>query len=155
MVNKMSQPKVALKLSQNWYFPRNLFFKLQPMSDGWLKKVSSLNFSRRWRFPLLSPRSLSSAWFYFEIRPFLSEMPEMCSATPFTVQIKLIREQQEKNREKAAREASKIGESGSLTEDGKLYRCRSFNSIFYLLKKNIFFVNSVKQVSANFLEAAL
>ena len=81
-------------------------------------------------FPLLSPRSLSSAWFYFEIRPFLSEMPETCSAAPFTVQILRIREQQEKNREKAAREASKRGESGSLTEDGKRYRCHFFNSIF-------------------------
>ena len=80
------------------------------------------------------------------------------------IQIERIREQQEKNREKTAREASKRGESGSLTEDGKLYRCRSFNSIFYLQKsyfkhfvfeKNIFFVNSVKQVSANFLETAM
>ena len=53
-------------------------------------------------------------------------MPEMCSAIPFTVQIKRIREQQEKNREKAAREASERGESGSLTDDGKLYHCRSF-----------------------------
>ena len=79
------------------------------------------------------------------------------------IQIERIREQQEKNGEKTAREASKRGESGSLTEDGKLYRCHSFNSIFYLQKsyfelffwkKNIFFVNSVKQVSANFLEKA-
>ena len=101
--------------------------------DDW-KKVSSLNLSRRWRFPLLSPRSFSSAWFYFEIRPFLSDIPETCSTMPFTVQILRIREQQEKNREKTAREASKRGESGSLTEDGKLYRCRSFNSIFYLQK---------------------
>ena len=38
MVKKISQPKVALKLSQNRYFPRNLFFKLQPMKDGGLKK---------------------------------------------------------------------------------------------------------------------
>ena len=38
MVNKMSQPQVALKLSQNWYFPVNLFFKLQPMRDGRSKK---------------------------------------------------------------------------------------------------------------------
>ena len=29
---------VALKLSQNWYFPLNLFFKLQPMRDGRSKK---------------------------------------------------------------------------------------------------------------------
>ena len=88
----------------------------------------------------------------------------MYSIVTITVQIERIREQQEKNREKTAREASKRGESGSLTEDGKLYHCRSFNSIFYLQKlyfkhffseKNIFFVNSVKQVSANFLEAAL
>ena len=38
MVNKMSQPKVPLKLSQNRYFPRNLFLKLQPMRDGGSKK---------------------------------------------------------------------------------------------------------------------
>ena len=101
--------------------------------DDW-KKASSLNLSRRWRFPLFPPRSLSSAWFYVEIRPFLSEMPETCSAAPFTVQILRIREQQEKNREKTAREASKRRESDSLTEDGKLYRCHSFNSIFYLQK---------------------
>jgi hypothetical protein len=61
-------------------------------------------------------------------------MPEMYSIETFIVQILRIRQQQEKNREKAAREASKRGESGSLTEDGKLYRCRSFNSIFYLQK---------------------
>jgi len=54
----------------------------------------------------------------------------MYSIVTITVQIKRIREQQEKNREKTAREASKRGESGSLTEDSKLYRCRSFNSIF-------------------------
>jgi len=80
------------------------------------------------------------------------------------IQIERIRVQKEKNREKAAREASKKGEIDSLTEDGKPYRCRSFNSIFYLQKsyfkrffsgKNIYFVNSVKQVSANFLETAL
>ena len=84
-------------------------------------------------------------------------MPEMCSAAPFTVHISRIREQQEKNREKAAREASKIGESGSLTEDGKLYRCHSFNSIIFPQKKYFkrFFVNSVKQFTANFLETAL
>ena len=82
--------------------------------------------------PLLSPRSLSSARFYFKInRLFLSEMPEMYSTDTFSVQILRIWMQQEKNREKTAREASKRGESGSLTEIGKLYRCRSFNSIFY------------------------
>jgi hypothetical protein len=32
-------------------------------------------------------------------------MPEMCSAMPFTVQIKRIREQQKRQAEKAAREA--------------------------------------------------
>ena len=115
-------------------------------------------------FPLFSPRSLSSAWFYFEIRPFLSEMPEMYSTDTFIVQILRIREQQEKNRKKTAREASKREESGSLTEDGKLYRCRSFNSIFtsknhtlnfFFWKKTNFIVNSVKQVSANFIETAL
>ena len=79
------------------------------------------------------------------------------------IQIERIREQQEKNREKAAREASKRGESDSLTDDGKICRCRSFNSIFtsknhtlnFFLKKIFFSVNSVKQVSANFLETAL
>jgi hypothetical protein len=55
------------------------------------------------------------------------------------LQIERIREQQEKNREKTAREASKRGESGSLTEDGKLYRCRSFYSIFYLQKSYFIF----------------
>jgi hypothetical protein len=59
---------------------------------------------------------------------------------PFTVQIFRIREQQEKNREKTAREASKRGESSSLTEDGKLYRSSSFNSIFLPLK-NVYFKN--------------
>ena len=98
------------------------------------KEVSSLNLSRRWMFPLCSPRSHSSAWFYVEIRPFLSEIPEVASTVQINIQIERIREQQEKNREKTAREASKRGESGSLTEDGKLYRCRSFNSIFYLQK---------------------
>ena len=57
-------------------------------------------------------------------------MPEMASTVQINIQIERIREQQEKNREKTAREASKRGESGSLTEDGKLYRCRSFNSIY-------------------------
>ena len=125
------------------------------------KKVSSLNLSQRWMFPLSSSHSLSSALFYFEIRPYLSEIPEMYWIVTFTVQILRIREQQEKNREKASREASKREESGSLTEDGKLYRCRSFYSIFYL-KKSYFklfskfvFVNSVKQVSENFIETAL
>jgi hypothetical protein len=61
-------------------------------------------------------------------------MPEMWTIVQNNIQIERIREQQEKNREKTAREASKRGESGSLTEDGKLYRCRSFNSIFYLQK---------------------
>ena len=88
----------------------------------------------------------------------------MASTVQINVQIERIREQQGKNREKTAREASKRGESGSLTEDGKLYRCRSFNSILYLqisyfklffMKKKYFFVYSVKQVSANFIEAAL
>ena len=87
----------------------------------------------------------------------------MYSTVTFSVQILRIWVQQEKNREKTAREASKRGEIGSLTEDGKLYRCRSFNSIFYpqksyfkhfFFEKNICFVNSVKQVSANFLETA-
>jgi hypothetical protein len=74
-------------------------------------------------------------------------MPEMWTIEQNNIQIERIREQQEKNRENTAREAPKRGESGSLTEDGKLYRCRSFNSIFYLqksyfklffLKKHIF-----------------
>ena len=66
----------------------------------------------------------------------------MCSAMPFTVQIFRIWVQQEKNREKAAREASKRGESDSLTEDGKPYRCRSFNSSFLPQKNtlNFFFL---------------
>ena len=69
-------------------------------------------------------------------------MPEVRTIVQINIQIERMREQQEKNREKTAREASKRGESGSLTEDGKLYRC-------------FFFVNSVKQVSANFIETAL
>ena len=84
----------------------------------------------------------------------------MWTIEQINIQIERIREQQEQNGEKAAREASKRGEGGSLTEDGKIYRCRSFYSIFYL-KKSYFklfskfvFVNSVKQVSANFLETA-
>ena len=89
-------------------------------------------------------------------------MPEAASTVQINIQIERMREQQEKDREKTAREASKRGESASLTEDGKLYRCRSFNSIFtsknhtlnFFLKK-IFFVNSAKQVSVNFIEAAL
>ena len=71
-------------------------------------------------------------------------MPEVASTVQINIQIERIREQQEKYREKTAREASKRGESGSLTEDGKLNRCRSFNSnftsknhtlIFFLTKK--------------------
>ena len=54
----------------------------------------------------------------------------MSTTVQINIQIKRKREQQEKNREKTAREASKRDESDSLTEDGKLYRCRSFNSIF-------------------------
>ena len=126
------------------------------------KKVSSLNLSQKWMFPFFSYHSLSSAWFYVEIRPFLSEKSEMYTTVTFTVQILRIWEQQEKNGEKIAREASKRRESDSLTEDGKLYRCRSFNSIFYLQKSYFklfsekhLFVNSVKQVSANFIETAL
>ena len=72
------------------------------------------------------------------------------------IQIERIREQQEKNGEKTAREASKRGESGSLTEDGKLYRRSSFNSIFtsktHALSLNLF---SEKKVSANSLQTAL
>ena len=44
MVKKISQPKVALKLSQNRYFPRNLFFKLQPMRDGESKRGEFVEF---------------------------------------------------------------------------------------------------------------
>ena len=130
MVNIMSQPKVALNWAKINIFLSIYFLNcsLWGMEDR--KEVSSLNLCRRWRFSILSPRSLSSAWFSFEIRPFLSEMPEMYSTDTFTVQNLRIREQQEKNREKAAREASKRGESDSLTTDGKLYRCRSFNDIF-------------------------
>ena len=51
-------------------------------------------------------------------------MPEMYSTDTFSVQILRIGVQQKRQAEKAAREASKSGESGSLTEDGKLYRCR-------------------------------
>ena len=58
-------------------------------------------------------------------------MPEMYSTDTFSVHILRIWVQQEKNREKTAREASKRGERDSLTEDGKLYRCRSFNSIVF------------------------
>ena len=54
----------------------------------------------------------------------------MYSIVKITVQILRIWEQQEKNGEKTAREASKRRESNRLTEDGKLYRCRSFYSIF-------------------------
>ena len=35
-------------------------------------------------------------------------MPEMCSAMPFTVQIKRIRDQQKRQAKKAAREANKL-----------------------------------------------
>ena len=61
------------------------------------------------------------------------------------VQILRIWEQQEKNGEKTAREASKRRKSDSLTEDGKLYRCRSFNSIFYLQNSyfNFFLKNKI------------
>ena len=76
------------------------------------------------------PASNRYAWFYFEIRSSLSEMPEVSTTVQNNIQIERMREQQEKNWEKTAREGSKRGESGSLTEDGKLYRCRSFNSIF-------------------------
>ena len=90
-------------------------------------------------------------------------MPEVSTTVKVNIQTLRIWVQQEENREKTVREASKRRESDSLTEDGKLYRCRSFNSIFTskihtlncFSEKNIFFVNSVKQVSANFLEAAL
>ena len=114
------------------------------------KKVSSLNLSQRWMFPLFSSHSLSSAWFYVEIPSFLSEMPEVWTIVEINLQIECIRDHKEKNGEKTAREASKRGESGSLTENGKLYRCRSFNSIFtskiHFLKffSEFFFVNSVK-----------
>ena len=94
------------------------------------KNLIPLNLGRRWMFPLLSPRSFSSASFYVEICPFLSEIPEIYSTDAFSVQIFRIWMQQEKNREKPAREASKRRESGSLTEDDKLYRSSSFNSIF-------------------------
>ena len=50
--------------------------------------------------PLLSPRSLSSACFFFEIRPFLSEIPEIASTIQINIQIECIREQQEQNRER-------------------------------------------------------
>ena len=73
-------------------------------------------------------------------------MPETCSAVPFTVQILRIREQQEKNWEKAAREASKRGESGSLTEDGNLYRSRSFKSIFTSKNHTLNFFFSEKNI---------
>ena len=42
------------------------------------------------------------------------------------IQIERIGEQQEKIREKTARETSKRRESDSLTEDGNIYRCRPF-----------------------------
>ena len=61
-------------------------------------------------------------------------MPEVASIVQINIQVERIPEQQETNREKTAREASKRGESNSLTEDGKLYRFRSFNFIFYLQK---------------------
>ena len=78
------------------------------MSDGWLKRGEFAEFESEMDVLLLSPRSHSSAWFYVEIRPFLSEMPEMCSAVSFSVQIKRIREQQKRQAEKAAREAKKV-----------------------------------------------
>jgi hypothetical protein len=73
-------------------------------------------------------------------------MPEVSTTVQINIQIERIREQQEKNREKTAREASKRGESGSLTEDGKLYRCHSFNSIFYLQKSYFKLFFSEKQI---------
>ena len=82
------------------------------------KEVSSLNSCRSWRFSLFSPHSLSSACFYFEIRFFLSKILEVSTTVQINIQIERIREQQEKNEEKTAREASKRGEIDSLTEDG-------------------------------------
>ena len=54
MVKKISQPKVALKLSQNWYFPLNLFFKLQPMRDGWSKRGGFVEFESEMRSGFLA-----------------------------------------------------------------------------------------------------
>ena len=73
-------------------------------------------------------------------------MPEVWTIVQINIQIERMREQQEKNREKTAREASKRGESGSLTEDGKLYRCRSFNSIFYSKNHTLIFFFSEKNI---------
>ena len=59
-------------------------------------------------FSLLSPRSHSSAWFYVEIRPFLSEMPEMWTIVQNNIQIERIRVRKLRQAEKAAREAKKV-----------------------------------------------
>ena len=56
-------------------------------------------------------------------------MPEMYSTVTFNTSIIRIREQKKKVAKKTASEASKRGETGSLTEDGKLYRCHSFKPI--------------------------
>ena len=64
-------------------------------------------------------------------------MPEAASTVQINIQIERIPEQQEKNRKKTAREASRRGESGSLTEHGKLYRCLSFEP-FFLVKNHTF-----------------
>jgi len=52
----------------------------------------------------------------------------MWTIVQINIQIERMREQQEKHREKTARKTLKRGEGGSLTEDGKLYRCFSFKS---------------------------
>ena len=82
-------------------------------------------------------------------------MPEAASTVQINIQIERIREQQEKNEGKTARKASKKGESGSLTEDGKLYRCRSLNSIFYLQKSYYNFFSEKKYIFRELSQAGL
>ena len=83
------------------------------MRDGGSKRGEFAEFESEMDVLLLSPRSHSSAWFNVEIRPFLSDISEMYSIVTITVQILRIREQQEKNREKTASEASKRRKSDS------------------------------------------
>ena len=86
----------------------------------------------------------------------------MSTTVQINIQIERMREQQEKNREKKAREASKEGKlAASLRMVSSIvaalltpyFTSKNHTLIFFL--KKIFFVNSVKQVSANFLETAL
>ena len=66
------------------------------MKGRWSKKGEFAEFESEMDVPLLSPRSLSSAWFYFEIRSFLSEIPKLSTTVQINLQIERIYKQQEK-----------------------------------------------------------